>query len=180
MKRRNPILFFCVALLLIVPLLPTGRASAGPQGKLVYSVAVDLVRGSFQPLGPVCVQTSVFKQGEEVVWRVRVLDVASGEDPGEGGKNPVALEERGMKVTVYLENGVSFPMRYGSHPGRPGPGVAAVWFWSVAWKIPADYPTGSLRWWVVVQDKTGAFVRFDPIGGGTNLPGARIVVERGP
>ena len=180
MKRRNPILFFCVALLLIVPLLPTGRASAGPQGKLVYSVAVDLVRGSFQPLGPVCVQTSVFKQTEEVVWRVRVLDIASGEDPGEGGKNLVALAERGIKVTATLENGVSFPMRYGSHPGRPGPGVAAAWFWTVAWRIPADYPTGTLRWWVVVQDKAGAFVRFDPIGGGTNLPGAQIVVAKGP
>lgn len=176
--RRNAVVLFCLALSIVALLLSTGTASAGPQGRLVYWVMVDLVRGSIQPVGTVCVQTNVFKLGEEVVWRARVLDVATGADPGESGKNPVALEERGLKVTVYLENGLSFPLRYGSHPPRPGPGDAVVWFWATGWKIPDDFPTGRLKWWVVVTDKTGAFVRFDPIGTGANLPAPPIIIER--
>lgn len=162
--RRNLLLLVCSALLVAVPLIPTGIASAGPQGKLVYWVAVDLVRGSIQPTATVCVQTNVFKHGEEVVWRARVVDVVSGEDPGEAGKNPVALAERSLKVTAYLENGLSFPLRYGQHPPRPRPGDTVAWFWATGWKIPDDFPTGKLKWWIVVTDKTGAFVRFDSIG----------------
>ena len=176
--RRTLILVLCSALLVIMPLLPVRTASAGPQGKLVYWVMVDLVRGSIQPTGTVCVQTNVFKHGEEVVWRAKVLDVSTGEDAGENGKNPTALEERGVKVTAYLENGMSFPLRYGKHPGRAQPSDPVAWFWATGWKIPDDFPTGRLKWWIVVTDKTGAFVRFDPIGSGANLPAPPIIIEK--
>ena len=176
--RRNLILLLCSGLLLALPLFSTGPASAGPQGRLVYWVMVDLVRGSVQATATVCAQTNVFKHGEEVVWRARVLDVASSEDPGDGGKNLVAIQERGLKVTAYLENGLSLPLRYGQHPGRATPGAPVAWFWATGWKIPDDFPTGTLKWWVVVTDKTGAFVRFDPIGAGANLPAPSIIVER--
>lgn len=176
--RRITTFLLCAVLLAAVALLPARSASAGPQGKLVYWVVADLVRGSIQPTATVCVQTNVFKHGEEVVWRVKVLDVSSGDDPGDNGKNPAALEERGIKVTAYLENGMSFPLRYGKHPGRAAATDPVAWFWATGWKIPDDFPTGRLKWWLVVTDKTGAFVRFDPIGFGANLPATPIIIEK--
>lgn len=177
--RRSVVALFCAVLIVAVLLIPGRAASAGPQGKLLYWVTADLVRGSAQPTGPVCVQTNVFRHGEAIVWRVRVLDVANGEDPGDAGKNIAAFDQRGITVTAYLENGQTIPLRYGQHPPRPRPGDAVAWFWAGSWIIPADYPTGTLRWWVVVRDKSGAFVRFDPIGSGTNLPGNRVIIDKG-
>lgn len=176
--KRNAVLLWFAVIVAAIPLLPAGTASAGPQGKLVYWVMADLVRGVTQPTAAICLQTSVFKAGEQVVWRVRVLDVSTGQDPGEEGKNQVAIVERGLKVTAYLETGQGFAMRYGQHPGRPKPGESVVWLWSTAWNIPDDYPSGRLKWWVVVTDKTGAFVRFDPIGAGAGLPATYITIER--
>ena len=168
----------CIVLALV---LATGFATA-PAGaapaRFQYLVVVDLVRGSFQPLGPVCVQTNVFKQGEEVVFRAEVRESATGREIGNDGKNIAEIAERGMTVTAYLENGQSFPMKYGQHPGRPQPGDPVTFFWTTAWKIPDDYPTGTVKWWVIVRDKAGAFIRFDPIGVGTNLPNWRIIVEK--
>ncbi len=162
--KRNVVLLWSAVIIATVLLTLTWTASASPQGKLVYWVMADLVRGVTEPTAPICLQTSVFKAGEQVVWRARVLDVSTGLDPGEEGKNQVAIDERGLKVTAYLENGQSFPMRYGQHPGRPKPGESVVWLWSTAWNIPNEYPTGKLKWWIVVTDKTRVFVRFDPIG----------------
>lgn len=162
--RRNTVLLWSAVIVAAVPLLLTGTTSAGPKGQLAYMVMADLVRGVTQPTAAICLQTSVFKAGEQVVFRARVLDASTGQDPGEEGKNKVAVEERGLKVTAYLENGQSFPMRYAQHPGRPKPGEPVVWLWSSAWNIPDDYPTGRLKWWLVVTDKTRTFVRFDPIG----------------
>lgn len=175
MNRR--MLLAYTLLVLGVPVLFAGTAAGAP-ARVSYIVMVDLVRGSFEPTGTVCVQTSVFKQGEEVVWRTRVIETGSGREIGDDGKNQAEIAERTLKVTAYLENGMSFPLRYGQHPPRPREGEPVKWFWTTSWKIPGEYPTGTLKWWVVVTDKAGAFVRFDPIGAGTNLAAPRITVEK--
>ena len=171
-------LVVCIVLALV---LATGFATA-PAGaapaRVQYLVVVDLVRGSFQPLGPVCVQTNVFKQGEEVVWRAEVREAATGREIGNDGKNVAEIAERGLTAIAFLENGPSFPMKYGQHPGRAQAGEPVNFFWTTAWKIPDDYPTGTVKWWVIVRDKAGAFIRFDPIGVGTNLPNTRIIIEK--
>ncbi len=174
---RGKLMVACVLLALAVPATFAGTAAGAP-ARVAYIVMVDLVRGSFEPAGTVCVQTNVFKQGEEVVWRARVIETGAGTEPGGEGKNQAEIAERGLKATAYLENGMNFPLKYGQHPPRPREGEAVKWFWTVSWKIPPEYPTGTLKWWVVVTDKTGAFVRFDPIGVGTNLPNNRIIIEK--
>ena len=174
---RGRIVLACLILVLAVPVMSAGMVAAGP-ARVAYIVMVDLVRGSFEPTGTVCVQTSVFKQGEEVVWRARVIETGNGREIGDDGKNQAEIAERSLKVTAYLENGMSFPLKYGQHPGRPREGDPVKWFWTTAWKISPEYPTGTLKWWVVTTDKAGAFVRFDPIGAGTNLPAPRITVEK--
>lgn len=158
--RRLVILLSCTVLIAFVPVF-TQPAAGAPVGTPAYIVMADLVRGSVKPSGTVCVQTNVFKIGEELVPRVVVLDASTGADPGDLGRNATAIQERGIKVTMYLENGMNFPLRYGRHPGQGDP---ATWMWAMGWKIPDDFPTGRLRWWLVVTDKTGVFVRWDPIG----------------
>lgn len=175
MRRR--IWLVWVMLALAVPAVSAGMVAAAP-ARVAYIVMVDIVRGSFEPTGTVCVQTSVFKQGEEVVWRARVIETGSGREIGGDGKNQAEIAERNLKATAYLENGMNFPLKYGQHPPRPREGDPVKWFWTVSWKISPDYPTGTLKWWVVVTDKAGAFVRFDPIGAGTNLPAPRIIIEK--
>lgn len=164
-------------LALVVPAMSAAAVAAAP-ARVAYIVQVDLVRGSDNPTGTVCVQTSVFKQGEELVWRARVIETSTGREIGDEGKSQAEIAERNLKVTAYLENGMNFPLKYGQHPGRPKEGDPVKWFWTTNWKIPLEYPTGTLKWWVVVTDKAGAFVRFDPIGAGLNIPAPRITIEK--
>src|SRR5215475_9860399 len=92
----------------------------------------DIVRGN-TPLGatgPICVLTSQFKRGENVVFRIRV-------------RNPQGkiLDEKGISgIVVQLADGRQLRARYGGHPPRN----PTDFFFTAAWMIPADYPTGSL------------------------------------
>lgn len=173
---RNAMWFLCAVLL--VPLaLPMGGLAA-PPGRVAYWLHADLVRGSTDAVGRVGVQTSVFKQGEEVVFRARVLDIATGRDPGQLGKGIKALQNSGIKVIAYLQDGQSFPMTYSQHPAQRQGREPVAWFWSASWRIPAAYTPGSVKWWVIVTDKSGASVRFEPIGAGTALPPIAIIIEK--
>lgn len=174
--RGRTVLAYAI-LAVVVPAMSAGAVAAAP-ARVAYIVQVDVVRGGDNPTGPTCVQTGIFRQGEEVVWRVRVTETATGREIGDDGKSQAEIAERNLKVTAYLENGMNFSLKYGQHPPRPKEGEPVKWFWTTSWKIPAEYPTGMLKWWVVVTDKAGAFVRFDPISAGTNLPAARITVEK--
>jgi len=188
--RRKALLLFCSVMLGLL-LLFSGAVVAAPRARAAYWVTVDLVRGSTDAAGPVGAQTNVFKQGEEVVFRARVLDIATGQDPGRQGKGLKVLQELGLQVVAYLEDGQSFPMTYGQHPAQPQGREAVAWFWTASWKIPDTYTpphdaAGLLvplrgryvKWWVIVTDKTGASVRFDPVGAGTLLPPVSIVIDK--
>lgn len=176
--RQMRLLLLAVTAIAAAPMPLIGTAGAAPQGRLVYWVQVDVVRGHEQPTGPVCVQTGVFKQGELIVWRVNVLETATGRQIGNEGKSIAELNERGLKVTVYLENGQALVAKYDKHPPNAKATDPVKFFWTTSWLIPTDYPTGTLRWWVIVTDKAGAFVRYDPIGAGTALPSNRLTIEK--
>src|SRR3972149_4053519 len=99
---------------LVLAFVGAGGSAAAPAGaapaRVQYLVVVDLVRGSFQPLGPVCVQTNVFKQGEEVVWRAGGGGGGPGRGGGKGGQNVAEIAERGPTPIALPENGPSFPL----------------------------------------------------------------------
>lgn len=110
----------------------------------------DMVRGGGKEgvTGPTCVLTSQFKRQEMVVWRIRVRD-AAGQDLGEQDLQSLA---------VTLPDGQSFPARYGDHP-RDNPTDK---FWAAAWRVPADYPTGTFAYTVVAKDAKGAEHQWSP------------------
>jgi hypothetical protein len=111
----------------------------------------DIVRGN-TPLGatgPICVLTSQFKRGENVVFRIRVRNVQ--------GK---PLDTAGIKsIEVELADGRKLPTRYGGHPPRQ----PTDFFFTAAWMIPENYPTGSLGYSITATDMEGNTVKWEPL-----------------
>lgn len=110
----------------------------------------DMVRGGGPGAsGPACVLTNQFRPTESVVWRVRVLD-----------QTGAALDDAALQsLAVELPDGQSFPMKFGPHPGR---GPATDHFWSAAWQIPENHPTGSFTYKVTATDLQGEAVSWEP------------------
>jgi hypothetical protein len=123
--------------------------AASAQGTRLFFEG-DMVRATQQGApGPFCVLANQFKRKEAVAWRIRVLDQA--------GK---ALDEKGVKsVVVELSDGQKLTAKFGPHPPR---GPATDHFWSVSWKIPESYPTGSLTYKVVATDLAGQAHSWEP------------------
>lgn len=136
----------------LVALAAISMASAqGP----VYSVNADVVRGAKNPVGTTCVLTPEFKTGEQVVWRAVVYDAATGVE-----LSPDEVAAKGIKVTAKLESGDTFDMEYGEHPKDP----PQIWLFVGAWVIPPVYPTGTLKYDIIVTDNAGNTVTWSPIG----------------
>lgn len=114
----------------------------------------DTVRGSKNvPAGSTdgCVQTSQFGKGEQIVFRIRVYDQVTGEP----------LDDTQIdRIIVTLRDGTELdPARYGVHPTNP----AGESFWTAAFMIPPEYPTGSLDYMVTATAKDGRSGTFVPL-----------------
>jgi hypothetical protein len=135
--------------------------AAGP----AMVVEADMVRGVQKDMTAApCVLTSQFKHKEEVVWRIRVIDARTGKP----------LDDKGLKsVMVTLSSGQSVAARFGGHP----PPKPMDTFWSVAWVVPDDYPTGSFTYHVTATDKHGHTATFEPFKTPPSLP--TIVADSG-
>ena len=127
----------------------------------------DIVRGNTPSgiTGPVCVLANQFKRKENVIFRIRVRNVAGQ-----------PLDDKSLKsLVVELSDGQKIPAAY-----RPRPPVAVRaalgltgpidYFWSSAWLIPPDYPTGSLSYQVVATDMQGNTQSWVPMKDLRSLP----------
>lgn len=146
-------------------LLTGGLLAACNGGQAVTTTAVttadlivqaDVVSGPLnipeeERAGRVCVLQSRFARNSEIVWRARVINPITGEQLSD-----TDLES----VQVVLADGQVFDMRYGDHP-RDNPTDR---FWTTAFDVPADYPTGTLGYEIVAtasDGSTGSFVPFN-------------------
>jgi hypothetical protein len=128
-----------------------GAAQAQQGGKLFFEG--DVVRGA-QPgaPGPFCVLNGQFKRLEKVVWRVRVLD--------QDGKS---LDDKTIKnLVVELPDGKKLDGRFGRHPGNAPAGQETDFFWTVAWIVPDEYPSGTFVYKVVATDTQGKAHAWEP------------------
>ncbi len=127
----------------------------------------DIVRGNTPSgiTGPVCVLANQFKRRENVIFRIRVRNTAGQ-----------PLDDKNIRsLVVELSDGKKFPARYASRP--PNSVLASVGlkaptdnFWSAAWLIPQDYPTGSLSYRVVATDMQGNTQTWTPFNDPRSLP----------
>ncbi len=149
-------------MLVLVGALILAGCSSTPESVIIHA---DLVRGHTNPQGPLCAIASYYQQGESIVFRVRLIDPATGVDiPGDVDEiiadEPEAEElaelAEGIEVTAHLSDGQTFPLHYGIHGDADA-------FWTSLWVIADDYPTGAMDFWVTVDydGRTGRFEPFD-------------------
>jgi hypothetical protein len=112
----------------------------------------DIVRGNTPDgaTGPICVLANQFKRRENVVFRIRVRDTT--------GK---PLDDKSLKSVVVQLMGVqTLQARFASRPppnliaALKLPGPIDAW-WTAAWRIPQDFPTGTVTYKVTVTDLQG-------------------------
>ena len=125
-------------------------AQAQQTGRLFFEG--DMVRGDQQGApGPFCVLANQFKRLEKVVWRIRILDA-----------NGKSLDASGLKsVVVELPDGQKLNGRFGPHP-PPRLGPAQDHFWTAAWIIPENYPSGTFAYKVTATEQQGQTHTWEP------------------
>lgn len=127
----------------------------------------DIVRGNTPNgiTGPVCVLANEFKRKENVIFRIRVRN-AIGQP----------LDDKAlMSLTVELSDGQNIPASYRARPPRNIMASLGItepldYFWSSAWLIPENYPTGSLSYRVVATDTQGNTQTWTPFRDPRSLP----------
>lgn len=113
-------------------------------------VVGDMVIGRDNNEGATCVLTSRFLHEQQVVWRAKVVDPMT---------NAELSDMELASVEITLVDGQVFEMEYGEHPPREP--VDA--YWTAAWVIPADYPSGVVEFTITAthtDGRTGDLVTF--------------------
>lgn len=114
------------------------RLGDDPEPYLVYP---STVRGRVGLLSNQadCERASKFRRRQQVVFRIKVIDPETGEEVG-----PESLE----RVAVHV---LSAGELEASYTGQP-PQAPTDHFWTVAWIVPVNYPTGPVNYEIIVDD----------------------------
>jgi len=99
--------------------------------------------------GAVCVQKNRFGKNEEIVWRVRVVDPATGD----------AMDDQALSSLVVHLPDQDLALHYGGHP-RDNP---VDFFWTTGFDVPETYPTGLLGYTIeatAADGRTGTYNQF--------------------
>ena len=128
-------------------------ALAQAPDKIPVFLYVDTVNGTRpapgtppRPVG--CTQTNNFKRGEQVVFRIW----GSVADTG------AILNTEIVKYAYVRLPGVpNLKLNWGPHGAQSN----RVWFWTLAWIVPKNYPLGSAMTQVVFKTENNTFGRFD-------------------
>jgi hypothetical protein len=160
MKLRKMWMVLGVAIIigiLMATLFGTGimakdsNQAMGTNSLTVYAnTALGFIPGITNP-SDACIELSKYLKGQEIVWRIRVLDEALR-----------PMDDTQLKsVVVEIPGGPTLPATYGGH-GMPEP---TDYFWAVAWIIPEDFSTGTYPYQVVATAlqgrRTGTFNDFN-------------------
>jgi hypothetical protein len=107
----------------------------------------------------ICIESNRFRQGEEVVFRIKVYNPATGQP----------MDDKALtSVVVSLKDGQTFKATYGGHPGGQG-ATPTDYFWSAVWSIPTTYPTGSVPYTVTATANDGRTGTFNDFNVGPSL-----------
>jgi hypothetical protein len=122
--------------------------------KLEVFLYVDSVNGT-RPSGakprPVgCTQTTTFKRGEQLVFRIWGSEASTGN----------ILSTENVKYAYVKIPGQPYAkLNWGAHGTAPN----RVWFWTAAWNIPQDFALGTTAFRVVFKTESNKFGLYDHI-----------------
>jgi hypothetical protein len=129
----------------------SSAAAAPAQASRIYIYA-DTVIGSKgmtdeeKPLRS-CTEQSRFAPGEQIGWRIKVYDAATGAE----------LKDTDVaSVQIKLGDGQVLDAKYAGH-GKPEP---SDFFWANFWVIPDGYPTGLLPYTITATTNDGRTAEF--------------------
>jgi len=154
------VLVFGSTIAVASPTLQTHAASASMHH---YVIQADFVLGArgLPPKADACIANAVFHPGEQVVWRARIIDSASGKEV-----TVAQSQARGITATVTLKGGKKFTMMDVPHGENGKP----PFFWVASWVIGKTYPFGPVGWTIKATDKSGSTATFAPIGQEAGIP----------
>lgn len=132
---------------------PPAAATAAPVAPAALVIQADTVLGpknltEAERGQKTCIQLNKFAHNEQIVWRVRVIDGATGE----------ALDDTAVTVEVKLPT-ETISLRFGPHP-RQDPLES---FWTTSWIVPEGYPSGTVPYTLVatgIDGRSGSFEQF--------------------
>ena len=137
--------FLIASAVALSTLAAVSTAQAQSQGRMFFEG--DVIRGNQAgaPFAP-CVLNNRFQRLEKVVFRVRLVD---------GDGKPV--DDKGVKsLYVDLPNGTKLQAAFGPH------GQGADHFWTAAWIVPSELPSGSLAYKATLTDNQGGTQTWEP------------------
>lgn len=127
------------------PAAPAAATQGGGNAPAAASLVLqaDTVLGSknLAKTEKSCVQSSQYERNEQIVWRVRVVDGATGKPLDDSALAQVQVKLPDQTLTL----------KYAAHP-KNSPTDS---FWAASWTVPADYPTGTLGFSVSATAKDG-------------------------
>jgi len=144
-----------LTLALSAAVLISGLAIASIQGAAQEKKAGNLIlRGDmtyfFGPGKPKnCTLSNVYKRGEPVGWRIEAVDPETGKHAEPDTQLVVHINYAGQTKDI--------PMRWRATQNQP-----ERTFWVAKWIVPADAPTGIVRFTVSAKDKSGRTGEFKP------------------
>jgi hypothetical protein len=131
------------------PAAPAANVQAATN--LILNSDMVIGSGGTVKVSSSCVLASQYQRGNQVVFRVRVYDPATGKQ----------LDDKALSsVTIALPDGQTFTAKYGGHPAK----TPVDSFWATSWVIPDNYPTGTLNYTATAKatdGRTGTFDNFN-------------------
>ncbi len=131
---------------------PATAAQAG-QSLIVDGDMVLTGEGPLAMANPTlaCTERNQYPQGDQVLFRVRVVDPVT--------QQPLDNTQI-QSVTLTMPDGSTHALEYGGL----NRGQSSDHAWKYVWKIPADYPTGTVNFQISAVDnqgRTGTYFRWD-------------------
>jgi hypothetical protein len=149
------VLAIVVAMLAASPL--AGQTAPGAN-RLILSGDMTYFMGMGKPRN--CILNSRYKRGEPVGFRMTAINPETGK------------RDRATKLVVHLNYGgkiIDLPMRDHQNEERP-----ETEFWTAKWIVPADAPTGIVRYTVTAVDPQGRTGEWKPF---ENVQSLLTIVE---
>ncbi len=130
-----------------------------PAPSVDYTVELQTLYGHGSKVKPAvfCAESSVFRRGQQIVFRMVIVNAKTGKVQTGKDLSRVVLKIAGQPDLVV-------PYR----PQGGNPDATSPWMWSKAWLVPDDYPLGTFKFTIVgTVKKTGTQFTYDPVVPGT-------------